>query len=200
MCGKCSWSGGRNARIIHVVHVMPFPHKPLHIQDPEVRVAIRDMLVAEQRINTKVLLKTPKTPHVSSVPATTDLASIRSAGTVQNVHKVEVLIRTRAKLDPNQRKLHLELDLVPGVKRSVSLTEVVLGVFGRALLGQGIHHHMSTIRRMLIGYRVLRDYQVPKLEVLDQDQVEDPREVKAPRLVNGGLLQPSPKAKRSTSQ
>jgi hypothetical protein len=31
MCGKCSWSGGRNARIIHVVHVMPFPHKPLHI-------------------------------------------------------------------------------------------------------------------------------------------------------------------------
>jgi hypothetical protein len=34
MCGKCSWSGGRNARIIHVVHVMPFPHKPLHIPIP----------------------------------------------------------------------------------------------------------------------------------------------------------------------
>ncbi|KAJ4377710.1 hypothetical protein N0V83_000539 [Neocucurbitaria cava] len=84
---------------------------------------------------------------------------IVAATAIPNAQNVSTLSRIRPKLDPILKELHFELDLVPGIEKDVRLSDLVFGIFGRALTGPGIHHHLKDIRGMLTGLVVDQTYQ-----------------------------------------
>ena len=133
--------------------------------------------------------ETPPVTSTESAPAVANIASIKSASHIQDAIKVDGFLRTLVKLDPNLKKLHLELDLVPGVKANTSLADIVTSVFGRAIQGPSVHHHLPTIRAMLIGLEVDRNYTPPAANGL-----EDTGEVQSSNLNNNAFPQSSPRS------
>jgi hypothetical protein len=118
--------------------------------------------------------KTPKTPRFDpsnpfrddtspALPAAA-LATLTSALTIREADKVDVLLRVKFKLDPCQRLLHFELDLVPGVQKGLKVSQAVLSIFGCALLGPGLLRHMPAVRSVLIGLVVSRISKEPGQE------------------------------------
>ena len=105
----------------------------------------------------------PITPKATTGKSATSSAptSGPSKITIKDAPKVSGLFRIKPKLDPNQEKLHFELDMVPGIDKGLLLSELILSVFGRALSGSGIHHHLADIRGMLTGIVVSKAYQSP---------------------------------------
>ena len=133
--------------------------------------------------------ETAPVPSTDSAPAVADISSIKSTSHIQDAMKVDRFLRTLVKLDPNRKKLHLELDLVPGVNAKTSLADIVTSVFGRAIQGQSVHHHLPTIRAMLIGLEVNRNYTPPTANGLG-----DTGEVQSSNLITNAFPQSSPKS------
>ena len=78
--------------------------------------------------------------------------------TLREASKVNVLFRTMLKLDPNDRKIHVETDLVPGVKGGTLLSELMISVFGLAMVDQDNEKLLAKAKAMIIGLRVIRTY------------------------------------------
>ncbi|KAG9188949.1 hypothetical protein G6011_05817 [Alternaria panax] len=207
--------GTRETKKVHCIHKLS---KVLHLDTPDPETAsdywrklnivlqafIRDARLekAHTTKNKGVLLPisplgfSPSSTVIApivvtkSLPAGTNTASIHSAGHIQDATKVEIFLRTLAKLDPNQRKLHLELDLVPGVNENTSLADIVTSVFGRAIQGQDIHHHLPSIRAILTGLEVRRAYTPSTIGLDDRSS-----EVQPENLVSGLIPQSSLRAR-----
>jgi hypothetical protein len=128
------------------------------------------------------------------------LAKLTSADTVADTSKVAILLQTEFKLDPVLRMLHMELNLVPGIPASTRLSDLVLSVFGRSLVGPGIHQHLKVIRGMLISLEVSRNYKLltsPTEPTIPAESAQDNFEVRAEHLQSGGHPNnPSPRSSR----
>ncbi|KAF1831649.1 hypothetical protein BDW02DRAFT_606010 [Decorospora gaudefroyi] len=101
------------------------------------------------------LLQDAPKPSKTSGPCT----AMKSRITGKENSRVNVLFRTTAKLDPPQRKLRVEIDLVPGVKGDINLSELMLSVFGRSIVDLGNHNHLKEAKSLFIGLNVSRTYE-----------------------------------------
>lgn len=72
--------------------------------------------------------------------------------------KFNTLFRTTLKLDPNDRKIRVETDIVPGVKGGTNLADLILGVFGFAIVDPGNPILLAKAKAMLVGLNVIRTY------------------------------------------
>ena len=88
--------------------------------------------------------------------------------TTKKADKVTALLRMKIKLDPyprhklgeekNSAKVHLELDIAPVLQKGRKLSELLLDVFGRRILGSRIGQDFHDVRGMLLGLKVDRTY------------------------------------------
>ena len=159
---------------------------------------LKTMMVLEEELDQELLPlppktpKTPKTHGVITLSSATPLAELRTAVTIRDAPKVELLVRVKAKIDPHQMKLHLELDFVPGIKTFTKLSDLVLSVFGRTIAGRDAGHHLAAIRRMLTGLEVSRVCQV-KREILPH--VVDAEPLQVSEMIPGDFPTKSPESK-----
>jgi hypothetical protein len=73
----------------------------------------------------------------------------------------KVLFRSNVKIDPANKALHVEFDLVPGLENGIHLSDLVLRILGPGVLTKSGDTNLSTIRSMLLGLHVERDHGVP---------------------------------------
>jgi hypothetical protein len=111
---------------------------------------------------------------------------------------VDVLAQTRFKLDSVREKVHLEIGLVPGVRESTLLHEVVLSIFGRAVLRPDIQQSLlKAMRGTLIGLEVSRSSDLPNASPANTDVDHS---TKSDSLHQSGFPgAPSPKRTRKVS-
>jgi hypothetical protein len=76
---------------------------------------------------------------------------------------VAAYTQTKLKLNPFQKKVHLEFDLLPGVKEFTLLHDLVLGIYGLSILRPDLQHGLlKDIRGLLTGLAVSRNYIIPQ--------------------------------------
>lgn len=125
---------------------------------------LQPAIVAGRSVTTKNPVKQIKGKIPTTTPAIMESLELP---TVKDAGKIDILLRLKPKLDPAQHVLHFELDLVPGVEKIRSLSEVILSTFGHATMGSGMHQHLPAIRGILIGLTVSRNYILPQQKVSD---------------------------------
>ncbi|CAO2647515.1 Nn.00g084370.m01.CDS01 [Neocucurbitaria sp. VM-36] len=112
-------------------------------------------------------------PEISVSPSGTSsfyrsLARLESNLTAKNADKITGLLRMKIKVDPylrntdekekNDAKVHLELDIAPVIRKGTRLSDVLLDVFGRRILGSTIGQDFHDVKGMLLGLKVNRTY------------------------------------------
>ena len=71
---------------------------------------------------------------------------------------LKTLLRTTLKLDPDQRKLRAEIDLVPGVKGGTALSALAIRSLGPVPPNLSNDCFLRNLKTLLVGLTVIRTY------------------------------------------
>ncbi|KAE8831403.1 hypothetical protein PTNB73_09056 [Pyrenophora teres f. teres] len=78
--------------------------------------------------------------------------------TLREAPILNVLFRTTLKLDPNDRKIRAETDIVSGVRGGTNLSALILSTFGFAIVDSSNSSVLAKAKAMLVGLSVTRTY------------------------------------------
>lgn len=81
---------------------------------------------------------------------------------------LKTLLRTAFKLDPDQGKLHAEIDFVPGVKGSTALSALILRKLGPVPPNLSNDRFLRNLKTLLVGLTVIRTYKPVSSSILEK--------------------------------